>query len=67
MHAEGRRFVEHVQLRREEAERAEIEDVRLAWAMLTDRERAIVLATFYDDVEIPPEPAPETPRRWWRR
>ncbi len=65
MHAEGRRYVERVRRDRERNERFEIENVRLAWQGLSDRDRAIVLATYYEDVEIPAE-EPRPRRRWWQ-
>ncbi len=61
-----RKYDENVAQDRATRERWEIVDVRLSWELLTDRERAIVLATYYDDVVIPPE-EPREPRRWWQR
>jgi hypothetical protein len=63
MHAEGRRFIERVQREREAKQRHEIADIRRVWDRLPEREKALILATYYDDIVVPPEPR----KRWWRR
>ncbi|MDZ7883933.1 MAG: hypothetical protein U5N53_13950 [Mycobacterium sp.] len=65
MHAEGRRFAERVRKDREQAEKWEIVDVRVAWDRMSERDRALILAQWYDDIEIPAE-KPRKRRRWWQ-
>ena len=64
MHAHGRRFVERVERERQQREQWELDAVRYRWDHLSERDRAILLATYYDDVVIPSEPPR---RRWWQR
>lgn len=46
MHAEGRRYVERVQRDRELNERYELDNLRIAWDRMSERDRAIVLSTY---------------------
>ena len=61
MHAEGRRYVARIEHDRQRDEECEILAVRRGWDRLSDRDKALILAQWYDDIEIP------RPKRWWRR
>lgn len=66
MHAEGRRYVERVQRDRELNERYELDNLRIAWDRMSERDRALILSQYYEDVVVPAE-EPRPRRRWWQR
>lgn len=65
MHREGRMFVERVRRDRELNERYELDNLRIAWDRMSERDRALILSQYYEDIPIPAE-EPRPRRRWWQ-
>lgn len=59
-------FVERVRRDRELNERYELDNLRIAWDRMSERDRALILSQYYEDVVVPAE-EPRRRRRWWQR